>query len=522
MGHHSSIINTRLLTVVNVSLTVSYSLTSAAAQSSSAVASLCISSGNLSSLAVGSCSGSGNSSLSGYIDNLERLDQPVGQNLAVSLILVSSNKDFDSFMQNYNMHGMGNTVNELHVMLKLHEETLPKKDANHALHAIRVGRAQKSQKNKPHKVAKGVMKDNPVKDAICYQCGEIGHWRRKCLVYLAELMKKKKISQGARTLVFSPHSYILSLVNPGFMTQVVVHGIIAHHTPPNTPQNNEVLERRNRTLLYMVRSITSQTTLPKSFWDYALEITARILNMVPTKKVEKTPYKLDAMNVEMQSIKDNDVWVLDELPPNARTIGSKWLFKKKSDIDEVYMEQPEGFVNPKYPNHVCKLKHSIYGLKQASRQWNKRFDDEIKKFGFTQNSDEPCVYLKASGSYIAILILYVDDILLMGNNIPMLQDVKSYLGRSFAIKDLGDATYILGIKIYRDRSKRLIGEAVWIRKYIFGLGIVPIIEEPISDVKIEKIDTDDNLADPITKALAFPKHSKLTRNIEWLPASSFM
>ncbi|GJT00293.1 retrotransposon protein, putative, ty1-copia subclass [Tanacetum coccineum] len=104
--------------------------------------------------------------------------------------------------------------------------------------------------------------------------------------------------------------------------------------------------------------------------------------------------------------------------------------------EEVYMTQPEGFVNPKYPNHVCKLKCSIYGLKQVSRQWNKRFDDEIKKFGFTQNRDEPCVYQKASGSYVTFLILYVDDILIMGNNIPMLQDVKSYLGKCFAMKDL--------------------------------------------------------------------------------------
>ncbi|GKA72462.1 retrovirus-related pol polyprotein from transposon TNT 1-94 [Tanacetum coccineum] len=145
-------------------------------------------------------------------------------------------------------------------------------------------------------------------------------------------------------------------------------------------------------------------------------------------------------------MKDNDVWALVELPPNARIVGSKWLFKKKTDMDgavyifkarlvakgftqtygvdyeetfspvvdirairiliaiatyydyeiwqmdvktaflnghlfeEVYMEQPEGFVNPKYPNHVCKLKRSIYGLKQALRKWNKRFDDEIKKF----------------------------------------------------------------------------------------------------------------------------------------------
>ncbi|GKD68473.1 hypothetical protein Tco_1322563, partial [Tanacetum coccineum] len=94
--------------------------------------------------------------MKGYIDNLERLSQPVGQNLLVSLILVSLNKDFDSFVQNYNMHDMGKTVNELHAMLKLHEETLPKKDANPALYAIRAGRVQKNQKNKKqHKAAKG-------------------------------------------------------------------------------------------------------------------------------------------------------------------------------------------------------------------------------------------------------------------------------------------------------------------------------------------------------------------------------
>nr|GFA66158.1 zinc finger, CCHC-type [Tanacetum cinerariifolium] len=94
------------------------------------------------------------------------------------------------------------------------------------------------------------------------------------------------------------------------------------------------------------------------------------------------------------------------------------------------MEKPKGFVNLKYPNCVCKLKHSIYGLKQASRQWNKRFDDEIKKFGFTQNRDEPCVYIKASGSNVTFLILYVDDILLMGNSIPMLQSEKLKLSKS--------------------------------------------------------------------------------------------
>ncbi|GJZ83547.1 retrotransposon protein, putative, ty1-copia subclass, partial [Tanacetum coccineum] len=131
---------------------------------------------------------------------------------------------------------------------------------------------------------------------------------------------------------------------------------------------------------------------------------------------------------------DYEIWQMDV----------KTVFLNGHLSEEVYMEQPEGFVNPKYPNRVCKLKRSIYELKQASRQWNKRFDDDIKKFGFTQNHNEPCVYLKARGSNVTFLILYVDDILIMGNNITMLQDVKSYLGRCFAMKDLGEAAYILG------------------------------------------------------------------------------
>ncbi|GJX51997.1 retrotransposon protein, putative, ty1-copia subclass [Tanacetum coccineum] len=77
-----------------------------------------------------------------------------------------------------------------------------------------------------------------------------------------------------------------------FLDHLRDHGIIAHRTPPYTPQHYGVLEKRNRTLLYMVRSMMRQTTLLKSFWDYALESAARILNMVPTKKVDKTPYEI--------------------------------------------------------------------------------------------------------------------------------------------------------------------------------------------------------------------------------------
>nr|GEX15666.1 small hydrophilic plant seed protein, conserved site-containing protein [Tanacetum cinerariifolium] len=101
----------------------------------------------------------------------------------------------------------------------------------------------------------------------------LGHPVTLGLGYLAELMKKKK--KNTASGAGGSGSWI-----------------IAHRTSPYTPQHNGVSERRNITLLDMVRSMMSQTTLPKSFSDYALETAARILNMVPTKKVEKTPYEV--------------------------------------------------------------------------------------------------------------------------------------------------------------------------------------------------------------------------------------
>ena len=125
--------------------------------------------------------------------------------------------------------------------------------------------------------------------------------------------------------------------------------------------------------------------------------------------------------------------------------------------EELYMMQPEGFINPKCANKVCKLQRSIYGLVQASRSWNIRFDSVINAYGSIQTFGEACICKKVSGSPVAFLILYVDEILLIGNNTEFLDSIKGYLNNNFSMKDLGEAAYILGIKIYRDRSRRLIG-----------------------------------------------------------------
>ena len=88
------------------------------------------------------------------------------------------------------------------------------------------------------------------------------------------------------------------------------------------------------------------------------------------------------------------------------------------------MTQPEGFVNLENSKKVCKLQRSIYGLKQASQSQNLHFDEAVKEFGFIKNEDEPCVYKKVCGSAIVFLVLYIDDIILIGNDIPTLQNVK--------------------------------------------------------------------------------------------------
>ena len=120
--------------------------------------------------------------------------------------------------------------------------------------------------------------------------------------------------------------------------------------------------------------------------------------------------------------------------------------------EDIYMQQPEGFVADRKGNMVCKLQKSIYRLKQTSRSWNIRFDQIVKSFGFIQNLDEPCVYKKCEGKVVSFLVLYVDDILLIGNDVVTLSTVKVWLPSSFDMKDLGEASYIIGIKLIRDRK----------------------------------------------------------------------
>jgi len=160
---------------------------------------------------------------------------------------------------------------------------------------------------------------------------------------------------------------------------------------------------------------------------------------------------------------DYEIWQMDV----------KTAFLNGRLEESIYMIQPEGFIAKGQEHRVCKLQRSIYGLKQASRSWNIRFDQAVKSFGFEQSIDEPCVYSKIKDGKVVFLILYVDDILIIGNDVGSLTSVKMWLTKQFQMKDLGEASYVLGIRIFRDRKNKMLAlsQASYIDKILEKYGM---------------------------------------------------
>ncbi|GJT25815.1 zinc finger, CCHC-type containing protein [Tanacetum coccineum] len=122
--------------------------------------------------------------MKGYLVTLERLGYDIPKELCVSFILNSLNKDYDQFVQNYNMHIMGKSIVELHAMLKLYENGAKGKDK---------GKNKLAYAPKP-KIPPLPKRDNPAKDSVYHHCKEVGHWKRNCPSYQAELKKRKNSS----------------------------------------------------------------------------------------------------------------------------------------------------------------------------------------------------------------------------------------------------------------------------------------------------------------------------------------
>jgi len=118
--------------------------------------------------------------------------------------------------------------------------------------------------------------------------------------------------------------------------------------------------------------------------------------------------------------------------------------------EEVYMEQPQGFIDPNFPDHVCKLHKSIYGLKQAPRAWFTRLSHALLNLGFHNSQVDHSLFTFHIGSIHIFLLVYVDDIILTGNNEGTMHWIVTKLQADFAMKDLGPLGYFLGIQATRD------------------------------------------------------------------------
>jgi hypothetical protein len=116
--------------------------------------------------------------------------------------------------------------------------------------------------------------------------------------------------------------------------------------------------------------------------------------------------------------------------------------------EEIYMDQPEGFVVPGKENKVCRLVKSLYGLKQAPKQWHEKFDKVMLLNGYKVNDSDKCIYTKFDDNLCGVIVcLYVDDMLILGTNIDVVNETKHFLSSKFDTKDLGEADLILGIKL---------------------------------------------------------------------------
>ena len=136
---------------------------------------------------------------------------------------------------------------------------------------------------------------------------------------------------------------------------------------------------------------------------------------------------------------------------------AKTTFLNGNLKEEVYMNQPEGFSCKGKEHMVCKLKKSLYGLKQFSWQWYLKFNESIVSFEFMKNTVDQCIYLKVSGSKFIMLVLYIYDILLATNDLGLLDDTKRYIANNFKMKDMEETSYVIGIEIFQNRSQRLLG-----------------------------------------------------------------
>ena len=146
--------------------------------------------------------------------------------------------------------------------------------------------------------------------------------------------------------------------------------------------------------------------------------------------------------------------------------------------EDIYIEQPEGFVKG---DKVCKLKKAIYGLKQAGREWNTMITKFFKERNFRASESDACLFFKRCEGRLIIILLYVDDLIVAADSGKDISDTVADLKERFKIKELGDLSFYLGVKLERDKNSLKLSQEAYrlkvlekFKSYRHGRGLAPI------------------------------------------------
>lgn len=150
--------------------------------------------------------------------------------------------------------------------------------------------------------------------------------------------------------------------------------------------------------------------------------------------------------------------------------------------EEVYLIPPQGYHKAK-EGEVCKLNKSLYRLKQASRQWHIEFCNKILSFGFKQSAHDHCLFVKGEGSDFMALVVYVDDVLITGPNEALIKQVKEQLHDAFTIKDLGEASYFLGIELLKTDKGLYVNQRKYVMDILADVGLTGVKPAPTPVMK---------------------------------------
>ncbi|XP_071901935.1 retrovirus-related Pol polyprotein from transposon RE1 isoform X4 [Coffea arabica] len=279
---------------------------------------------------------------------------------------------------------------------------------------------------------------------------------------------------------------------------------------------------------YPISDFISYHRLSKANLTFALQLSSVYVPSHFQEALDDPKWK-DAMVEEMMALQKNSTWEMVELPMGKKTVGCKWVFnvKYKSDgtverykarlvakgytqtygidyqetfapvakmntvrvilslavnldwplrqfdvknaflhgelTEEVFMDPPQGFTLEE--GKVCRLKKALYGLKQSPRAWFGRLTHAMEEYGFKQASADHTLFYKRNYNDITVLLVYVDDMIVTGNNKEEIENLRSYLAKEFEIKDLGTLKYFLGIEVSRSKQGLFLSQ----RKYTLEL-----------------------------------------------------